>query len=197
MKRFMIACLLAGAVICGCVPSIHGIATEETTVWDEQLLGKWGDADKADDPNAEFWQFEKGQGDGRYRLLHSDKGKVGEFDAVMVQLGDMLFLDLFPGENDDLENVNELYRVHLVRAHLFIRVDELGEKLKLRFMDVDDVKELVKENPAVVKHETRDDEIILTADTEELQYFLLRYGDEIFGDKDGDSMTKIAPATDE
>jgi len=116
---------------------------------------------------------------------------------VMVQLGDMLFLDLFPGENDDLENVNELYRVHLVRAHLFIRVDELGEKLKLRFMDVDDVKELVKENPAVVKHETRDDEIILTADTEELQYFLLRYGDEIFGDKDGDSMTKIAPATDE
>ena len=197
MKRFMIVCLVAGAVICGCVPSIHGIATEENMVWDEELLGTWGDADTADDPNAEFWQFEKGKGDGCYRLLHRDDGKVGEFDVVMVQLGDMLFLDLFPGDNDAVEHSDELYKMHLLAAHTFMRVDELGKELRMRFMDIDKLKDLIKDNPAVVKHEMRDDQIILTAGTDELQDFLLRYGCEIFGDKDGDALTKIAPATEE
>jgi len=193
MKRILWIGIVAAVMIAGCVPSIHGIATKENIVWDEGLIGRWGDAEKANDPNAEVWQFERGrQEDTYYALTHSVDGKVGQFKAVLVQVGDMLFLDLFPGENDALKNTSDLYKTHLVGMHTFIIIDELGDKLKMRMMDLDKVKKLVEENPAVVKHEIRDDLVILTAGPNELQDFLLKYANRIYGDKEGDAMVKLS-----
>ncbi len=195
MKRILWIGLAAVAAIAGCVPSIHGIATEESIVWDEVLIGRWGDSEKADDPNAEIWQFEKGDKEGiDYTLTHSADGKVGQFKAVLVQVGDMLFLDLFPCENEALENTSDLYKMHLVGMHTFIIIDELGNELKMRMMNADKVEKLLNENPAAVKHEIRGnrDLVILTASPEELQGFLLQYADQIFDDKDGDAMVKLS-----
>jgi hypothetical protein len=198
MKRLIVLSAFAAVVICGCVPSIHGIATEENTVWSEQLLGKWGRADSANDPNAEVWEFQKGKEEYRYTLVHrDDDGKAGQFEVALVELGDNLFLDLLPGENDALGNANELYQMHVLAVHTFIRVDELGETLKMRMMDPDKVKKLVEADHAVVKHEMREDQVILTAGPEELQGFLLQYADRVFGDKEGDAMVKIAAAEGE
>ncbi len=195
MKRILWIGLAAVAAMAGCVPSIHGIATKENIVWDENLIGRWGDAEKANDPNAEVWQFENGDKEGIcYTLTHSVDGEVGQFKAVMVQVGDMLFLDLFPGENEALENTSDLYKMHLVAAHTFVRVDELGKTLNMRMMNPDEMKKLVEADPAAVKHEMREDQVILTAGPEELQEFLLQYADQIFGDKEGEAMVKIAAA---
>jgi hypothetical protein len=186
--------LIAAGLVVGCVPSIHGIATKENTVWDESLLGSWGEPDKAGDPNAEVWRFEKVDKEYTYKLTHTQHEKTGEFQVSLVQLGGELYLDLFPDENKDMENVNDLYQMHLVAAHLIMKVDETGEKLRLRFMDPDEVKKLVEKDPSLVKHEMRDDQVILTAGTDELQVFLLQYADQIFGDDDkkGSAMVKIA-----
>jgi hypothetical protein len=193
MKRLMITSALVTAAICGCVPSIHGIATKENTVYDEQLIGSWSDPDKANDPNSEVWRFEKGDKDGTgYRLIQSKDGKIGRFNVSLVEVGDMLFMDLYPGDNEELENTNELYKMHLVGAHTFMRVDEISEVLRLRMMDPDAVKKMVETDPTVVKHEMRDDQVILTAGAEELQAFLLQYADQIFGDKSGEAMVKIS-----
>jgi len=43
----------------------------------------------------------------------------------------------------------------------------------------DDMKELLKEDPNVVKHELVEDKIILTASTKELQAFVLKYAYDI------------------
>jgi hypothetical protein len=191
MKRIVITGLLVCGAICGCVPSIHGIATKENTVWDENLLGTWGDPNEADDPNAETWQFTKGKEDGWYTLRQSNDGKVGEFHVALVQLGETLFLDIFPDENDTVNNANGFYKAHLVAAHTFIIVDEVGERLRMRMMSPNKVKELVEKDPSLVKHEMRGDQIILTAGQKELQEFLVNYAAEIFGDKDEKGMVRL------
>jgi hypothetical protein len=198
MKRTVTTTILMMATLVGCVPSIHGIATKENTVWDENLLGAWGDPNKADDPNAEVWWFEKGDKDCVYTLIHSADGKAGEFHVSLVQLDGELYLDLYP-TGDACEKMDYLYTMHLVPAHLFIKVDEVGERLRMRMMGPDAVKKLVEKDPSLVKHEMREDQVILTAGTDELQVFLLQYADQIFGDKDkdGSDMMKIAASEGE
>jgi hypothetical protein len=193
MKRVCLIALVAIAGIWGCVPSIHGIATKENTVWDDGLLGRWGDPNKVDDPNAEVWQFEKGSEDGRYLFTHSEKGLAGEFDVYLVQLSDMLFLDIFPAEGT-CEKMNSMSQMHLMPVHTFMKVDGIGEELRLRFMDPDAIKNLVKEQPDLIKHETRGEDgdgVVLTAGPGELQNFLTTYADKIFGDKESSGLKRL------
>jgi hypothetical protein len=186
MKRTAITTLLIMATLVGCVPSIHGIATKENTVWDDNLIGTWGDPNHSGDPNAETWQFTKGKEDSRYTLRQSNDGKVGEFHVALVQLGEALFLDIFPSGNESIEKANDFYKAHLLAAHTFMIVDEVGERLRMRMMSPDKVKDMVDKDPSLVKHEMRDDQVVLTAGATELQEFLVNYADKIFGDKDKD-----------
>jgi hypothetical protein len=194
MKRVCLIAMITLAGIWGCVPSIHGIATKDTIVWDDNLLGRWGDPDKTDDPNAEVWQFEKGDKEGQYALIHrDDKGVCGQFNVFLVQLGDKLYLDIYPGK-DTVEKLNSLSQIHLMPVHTFMIVDATSPQLCLRFMSPDDVKKLLKEQPDLVKHETTGedgDDVILTAGTCELQQFIMQNADKIFGDKDGSKMEKL------
>jgi hypothetical protein len=195
MKRIAAISMLVLAGVIGCVPSIHGIATKENTVWDDGLLGRWGDPNDSNDPNAEVWEFAKGEPDGLYVLTHhDDKGKAGVFNVALVELGDKLFLDIYPGD-DTCENLNELSKVHVVPAHTFMRVNRIGNELRIRFMDPDAVKKLLDEQPTLVKHEARGDDggdgVILTAGSAELQEFLMGYADRIFGDKDDKPLYRL------
>jgi hypothetical protein len=194
MKRVCLMALMAIAGIWGCVPSIHGIASKDTIVWDDGLLGRWGDPNKADDPNAEVWQFAKGDEDGRYIFTHrDDEGKTATFDAYLVQLGEKLFLDIYLTDAGCKE-MNTMAQVHLMPVHTFMIVDEIGEKLRLRWMNPDSVRELLKGQPELVKHEVRGEdekEVILTAGTAELQQFVVQYAEKIFDDKDGSGLDRL------
>ena len=196
MKPILFAGLVMMAIVAGCVPSIHGIATEENTVWDENLLGAWGDPGEVDDPNSEVWEFAAEGDEGSYTLFHrDDEGRVAEFTVRLVQVGDMLFLDIFPDDDKQLGKPNNLYQIHLLGVHTFMKVDELSEALRLRYMDMDAVKKLLENNPGLVKHEMREDQVILTAEAGELQDFLLSCGDQIFGDGESDALVRLGAVT--
>jgi hypothetical protein len=92
----------------------------------------------------------------------------------------MFFLDIFP-EYSTCEGP-VMYKEHFLRVHTFMVVDELSAHLRLRAMNPSRIEKLLTEQPDLVKHEVRDDSVILTAGTEELQRFIVAYASEIFAE---------------
>jgi len=184
MKVKKILFYLLAALLGGCVPviSLHSLYTQENVVFEEKLLGTW-----VDDPNGPevIWEFTRiDEPKNAYKLVFSDdKGKKGSFVAHLVKLQNRLFLDAFPSEfpwePDDPNEVKWLYNsFFLIPAHTFIKIDSIEPQLKMRLTNNDKMAELLKEDPNAVKHTSIEDRIILTASTEELQAFVLKYADD-------------------
>ncbi len=184
MKVKKILFYLLAVLLGGCVPvmSLHSLYTKENVVFEEKLLGTW-----MDDPNSPetIWEFNRiEEPENAYRLVLSDKdGKKGSFVAHLVKLENSLFLDVFPDEfpcdTEDPNKTDWLYNVFfLVPVHTFIKIDSIGPQLKMRLTDDDKMAKLFKEDPNAVKHMSIEDRLILTASTEELQAFVLKYADD-------------------
>ena len=171
--KISILLLYAAALILGgCIPSLHPLYTDDTLVFDEALLGKWistGDNDE------QIWQFSKaGENEYELRILQDDK--EGRFEAHLLELDGTRYLDLYPAENKSLENLNDVYKMHLVAAHTFMIVNLSESNLQLNWF----MHELLEDDPNLLQHEkVNKDQIILTASTEDLQRFVIEHADEI------------------
>ena len=184
MKR--IAPLVLCIALIGCsVPSLNPLYTEKELVFDPALVGVWVDG-------AQTWSFEKAGDksyDKSYKLLHNDgKGPTGTFDAHLVKLKDYLFLDISVmdlGAKD--ESRDGLVTRTLIPGHLFLRVTESGPMLKLAWMHRRWREAELEGNPKAIAHIKNGNQtsrtappptIVLTAPTEELQEFVIKYADD-------------------
>jgi hypothetical protein len=161
----------------GClVLSVHPLYFEKDLVFEPDLVGTWGEKEHEKDLS-ELWIFKK-SGDKSYRLIikEEDEGE-GVFAAHLLKLDKLLFLDLYPEEP---ETGSEFYNMHVIPAHSFIRISLEGHVLRLGFFDLDWLKQNIVQNKVSIKHERRDDMIVLTASTEELQKFVLEHWKEAF-----------------
>ena len=193
-KKFLFY-LLAG-LLGSCVPviSLHSLFTEENIVFDEKLLGTW-----VDDPTSPkgTWEFKRvadsAQKDWElpppkkpekaYKLLLSnEEGAKGSFFAHLVRLEGRLFLDVFPSQlpcaqldpkQDWVFNTS-----FLIPGHSFVVIDSIEPQLKIRWTNEDEMEKFLKEQPNALKHELVEDKIVLTASTDELQKFVLKYADD-------------------
>jgi hypothetical protein len=183
MKIKKLLFYLLAAVLGGCIPvmSLHPLYTEKTIAFDEKLLGTW-----VDDSNETAWQFtDANKPEKAYNLIFTDeKGQKGSFIAHLVKLDSKLFLDVFPSEMPwDEEDPNKTQwpynNFFLIPAHTFIKVNAIEPQLKLQLTDDDELKKLLKNDPNVVEHTLiEEDRLLLTASTEKLQAFVLKYADD-------------------
>jgi hypothetical protein len=183
MNTKKLFCYVFAVLLGGCVPvlSLHPLYTEDDVVPEKTLLGVW-----VDDPNSPktTWEF-KGMEEPKnaYKLIFSDEeGKKGSFVARVVKLQSRLFLDVYPSElpweADDPNKMDWPYNsFFLIPAHTFLRIDSIEPQLKMRLMLESKVKELLAENPDIVKHTSVGERLVLTAPTKELQAFILKYAD--------------------
>ena len=167
----------------GCfVLSIHPLYFEKDLVFESGLVGTWGEKEHKKDL-AELWIFKK-SGDKSYRLIVREKDEgEGIFEAHLLKLGEYLFLDLYPEEP---ETGLEFYNMHVIPAHSFLRVSLEGHVLRLALFDLDWLKKNIEQNKVTIKHERRDDMIVLIASTKELQEFVLKHVEEAFQFEGGD-----------
>ncbi|MHC4359909.1 MAG: hypothetical protein ACYSTN_03795 [Planctomycetota bacterium] len=169
--------LLAGVLV-GCVPSLHPLFTDEDAIFEEKLLGIWSE----EKDSKETWEFQRygGQGSKRYKMIYTDnEGKEGSFLTTLGKLDGMLFLDLFPGEVEI--NTADFYKIHLLGVHTFMKIEQIEPTLQMRAMDPDRIKEMLKNDPNLIKHEVLEKEgsrIVLTASTEELQWFMIDHAND-------------------
>lgn len=194
-KRLAIYCL--AGLVAGCVPivSLHPLFTKDNLAFDEKLLGVW--LEDVNSPEAS-WEFARMTEDEAanlpndlksefkrvYRLNIVDKeGHRGSLAACLVKLGSRMFLDVLPdtlpsGERD-IEKAKLLYNAFLfLPVHGFLRVDAIGDQLKMRFTNDDEFKKLIEAEPQAVKFTEVDNRFVLTASTKELQAFVTKYADD-------------------
>jgi hypothetical protein len=178
---FAIAITLAG-----CIPSLHPLYTDKDVVYDPKLVGVWAEPNS---PSSGTWEFRGIPDSKSYLMIYTDeKKRSGEFVVILMKLDKMLFLDVFPIDDPNLQ-INSLYAIHLLPVHTFMKVDQIEPTLKLRLMDVDKFTKRLEKNPQLLKYEViyevnilekRQPRIVLTASTKELQEFMRKHA----GDKD-------------
>ncbi|MBI4428135.1 MAG: hypothetical protein HY562_03365 [Ignavibacteriales bacterium] len=160
--------LIAACTISGCLRSLHPLYTEKTLIFEQGLLGSWVDQDSS------VWTFAQ-SGQKSYDLIYTEKGSPGRFEARLVKLGKFTFLDIFPKEP---VIDNGFYKFHLVPVHTISRVWIEEEKVRMAMLSHDWFKDQASKKKVRLAHERRENEIILTASTEELQKFVVKYADE-------------------
>jgi hypothetical protein len=186
-KRNIIVAAAVALLLAACIPSINPFYNEKDVVFEKKLLGEWQEKDNADEP--QIWNFEEGK-DKAYKLTVTEKeGKHGEFEAHLFKLKQEYFLDVIASEIGT--NVADLIKASLVPGHLLFRVPQIEPELKLASVDFDWLDKYLKEHPKALAHHRDDDRIFLTADTADLQSFVLKHlgQDELFG-KPGEMVRK-------
>jgi hypothetical protein len=175
------AAMTAVIVMSSCwILSFQPLYFEDDLLFDVDLLGVWENQDE--DGDVERWTFLRGKNDSYRLLLTDNKGFEGEFEARLLRLDNLLYLDLLPSEPDE---GNEFYYAHTVPFHSFLRIEKPGIELKLRAMDYDWLDTRLKDGRISIGHARRKDGFILTAPTEKLQEFITEYTDEVFSPESG------------
>jgi hypothetical protein len=161
----------------GCIVlSVYPFYTPQDLVSDPGLAGRWNNNAKTN----EFWQFAAPEGDaaGKSCLLTvMDGEETNGFEAHLFQLKQYRFLDV-------LTTNRSMYSLPM---HLIAKASRNDASLSLHFLDYGWLSGLLETNPAVLRHivvpEHADDPnsdkmVYLTADTKDLQKFLLKHADD-------------------
>jgi hypothetical protein len=169
-------------ILSGCwILSFHPLYFEDDLVFEKELLGSWASQEEGQD-DAERWTFLRKE-EPAYRLIVTDdEGGEGEFEARLLRLDRILYLDLLPLEP---EKGNEFHFAHLVPCHSFLRVELEDGVLRLRAMDYDWLNDRLKDGRIKIGHARREDGFILTAPTGELQKFIRKHAKKVFSSEAG------------
>jgi hypothetical protein len=180
--------ILLAASACS-VRSLHPLYSEEVLVYDDDLEGNWLDDD------GRLWSLESAvrsqaldsgsqkeavRRNKMYLASYKDqKDSLYAFEFHLIRLGEHRFVDIFPWEKYNEKLINEFMVANLLPVHTFAKIDLKGDSLFLSQINGEWVSDLIKNNQIRISHEKLtlygDAEIVLTASTQELQKFLLKY----------------------
>jgi hypothetical protein len=159
-------------LLTGCVvTSIYPFYLPKDLVFEPSLLGTWTNAGQAN----EHWRFEKDK-EKSYRLTCTSGPKTQSAQARLFKLQGQLFMDLFaPDIEVDVQP-------EPAPTHMLVRVEQLAPTLKLTELDYDWLKQSLADSPKLLRYvleqrdlQHKDCRFVLTADTEELQKFLIKH----------------------
>ncbi|WP_321299676.1 hypothetical protein [Marinifilum fragile] len=115
------------------------------------------------------------------------------FDGVLSKLNGNYFLDVIPNDVFLEEKLAESPAIGmLLPTHMFFKIEVKEDQLVLNSIEPDDFKKLLKSNRVRVEYIERDDDVIITAPTEDIQKFLMKFADsELFDEKDKGILKRI------
>ena len=120
----------------------------------------------------------------RYRVTIISKKDTCVLDGRLSNLDDHYFIDVVPNEDDMYEKVGDTYAAGLMsRNHGFLKLHLKKNEISFNAIEQDAFDELVKKKKIRIEHVNRDEKIIITAKTEDIQKFLIKFADtEMFND---------------
>ena len=180
-----------GLVMAGCfMPSVYPFYTEKDLVFDEALMGTWAAADRKPD-DKENWTFAKA-GATQYTFNINKEDETNVFSARLFKLKGFTFMDcLYVG---DLPK-----GLPGIPPHYLAKVTQIEPSLKLSTLSVDWLDTYLQTNPAAIQHilvydrpeDTNTAHFVLTADTKELQRFILKHAADTNFWADFDEMKRV------
>ncbi|MDP1726341.1 MAG: hypothetical protein Q8M15_06125 [Bacteroidota bacterium] len=157
------------SILTGCIPSLNPLYTSMDLIFKSEFLGTWKETKSIDS-----WTFEQ-KSDKEYKLTHTEDNKHATFRAHVVKIGEFLFLDLYP---EELKSVDHLYQIHFFPVHTFSKIKIINDQLTIEMFDPSWLEKGIESNQINIAHiKSSDGTILLTASTEELQKFVLKYAD--------------------
>jgi hypothetical protein len=156
----------------GCVvTSIYPYYTDKDLVFDQTVLGDWVDAGATNVPT-EFVRIEQSGARG-YRVTAFGSSETNSIEGHLFRLKQQLFLDVCP-TNRSLD---------FVPVHQVSKVIRIEPTMVTAELNYDWLTKLLEKHPGEIRHivlrEKPGDEqggrIVLTADTKELQRFILKH----------------------
>jgi hypothetical protein len=175
LKPCGLALTLGMLVLTGCViTSVYPFYTAKDVTFAPQLLGVWYDHEETNTTAAQsFWRFDK-VGPNTYEVVMTEPDNTNYFDGHLFTLGREQFLDLLTRERHD----------YTAPTHLLLRVRALEPQLEMEFLNYEWLANLVETNPKAIRHvlvprpageKKEGDQLVLTADTAELQKFIRKH----------------------
>jgi len=191
MKKliFPVVILIMIAVLSGCLTSLHPLFTIKDLVFEPKFTGKWvgdkdGDTVLYEKGSAQSFrdlpETLQGSADKAYMvtIIGRDKSRYKYF-AFLVKIGNGLYFDYYPADVEQQREYDDSYREQFIKMHSFYRV-KLHTEMSMLISEFDDsfLHNLIDKKQIRIQHETRfDGSYFITASTEELQQYVMKYGD--------------------
>jgi len=191
-KQFLI---LLGLVLlvqsCGVV-SFYPLYTDDTVIENDHIIGIWENSEdeyiweiyKPDTLKSTPLSFGDHNGNNnKYSYMaivymEDEPEEWTEFMVHLVKLGSNTYADVFPWS---WRFKNENLMAHMVPVHSFARVS-FDSTFTVAFMDQDLLEDLITQKKVRIPYVEDDDgKTLLLSKPEELQKFLLKYGDDDSG----------------
>ena len=206
MRKIIISATLFSVVLClaGCLTTLHPIFTTTDLLIDPRLFGSW---EKTKDktkviyrqPNAyevnNLSPALKAQAGKIYMLDEKDEqGKRrSTYYAFMINLGKYYYMDYYPASEKERQSADNFFAAHYIPMHSIYRIEfKSANSFNIRRLDGGYLEKLIKNKQIRIKHEVMEDGgILITAPTEELQAYLIKYSDIPEAYNDDDNYTKI------
>lgn len=173
MKRMVFAVgllLVLGAGGCDdLVLSLQPLATDETTVTDARLTGKWACDDQV-------WEIVSTDSN-EYRIRIAEMLSSGTFEAKLVEVAGQRFLDLLPADSPHGPQMGMVFAMHLLSTHSLWRVNLEGPWLRLEILDRKTLATMLGQDPGLLAHEEAEGRLVLTGPAGQLQSFLVSHRD--------------------
>ncbi len=176
MNKKLLTCgVLILVALSGCIPSLNPAYKEENLIFNPQFVGVWAQ------PNSKAkWDFAK-RDEKSYLLSYQDEeGHQGRFVAHLAKIEGILFLDLFPEETNG--PANGFYKFHMVPIHSVYLVRNTEPGITLAAIDYNWLEKYLAEHGDEIATATFDGRKMITAQTEDVQRFLVRHKEEFKGD---------------
>ncbi len=174
MKRiFWIALVSLPLAFSSCnLLSLYPLYTDEVLVRDDRIAGKW--LWEIDSASLE-WSFRSPEREEGFsyelRVTDPKEGEQEVYDIRLVKLEDAFYFDVYPQEKNML-------LTDLLACHTFGKVKIEDDQITYYPFDYDWLEDLFEQRKIRLRHETPQNKILLTASPEELQKFLLKYGND-------------------
>lgn len=174
------ATTIALLLLSSCVPafSVHPFFTEKDLTFDRSLLGTWIDPTGKNERGGLVIEEVSINGRPAYSLTAevTDKPAVPklteEYEGSLFKLGGQQFLDVIYSQ---LRSGDESVTVLAMPVHTIARVSLEGDTLSLSFLDDEWLKKNLEDGTVPLRHEIESDAPLLTAETADLQTFVLNH----------------------
>ena len=196
--RTILLILAIAGIVFSCIPSLYPLYRDKDLLLDERLEGRY-DAEDED-----YWEFrhldkETARGLGgdwrffqsgyTYKLSVMENGVMEDFAAHLLKLGDDFYLDFFP-VNYTIEP--DMLEMSLAPSHIFAKAELNKEFLVLHFFQLDWLNDLIEKERIKISYLALDDtRFLLTAKTEELQKFILKFANDSTTFLEADTLPRI------
>jgi hypothetical protein len=105
-------------------------------------------------------------------LLFDEGGATARFEAVLTELGNVAFLDIYP---EAPHSESTFYIDHLLRVHNILRLEMDADTLWVADFDAEWLQTAMDKKRVKLAHVPLDGAVLLTAPTAELQAFVKKY----------------------